>query len=111
MTRETQYKNGERRRISNGLQAAIDHLQRVGQATLHDLCSAICYQKPPHFLAHALRKYGQDHGRVYEVTVCGRKMGTWAYREPVIPERMQRAILDVPPLDMRVLGRPIIVVR
>ena len=111
MTRETQYKDGRRERISSGLQLAVDHLKRHGQADLHTLCRAIGYHKSAETLANALRNYAYHHGYVYEITICGRKHGTWGYREPVIPERMQRSIMDVPPLDMRCLGRPIIVVR
>ena len=110
--RETQYKNGERRRLSNGLQNAIDYLKHhQGAASLHDICRSIGYTKGATNLANCLRNYAFNHGTIHEVTVCGRKMGTWAYREPVISERMQRSIMDIPPLDMRCLGRPIIVVR
>ena len=91
--------------------SAAEYVKAHGTATTDMLVDVLGYPSGAKRLQQALRAFCVDHPNLYEVAVCGRKTGTWAWREPKIPERMRRSILDVPPLDMRVLGRPVIVVR
>lgn len=107
----TQYVDGERIRLSPSTRAAVEYLERVGQASLQDIVRAIAYKNGAHNLSQALRIYAENHGKIHQVTICGKAMGTWRYREPVVSERARRSLLTLPALDVRCLGRPIIVVR
>ena len=90
---------------------AAAYVKTHGTATINQLVDVLGYPSGAKRLQQALRAFCVDHPALYEETTCGRKHGVWRWREPQIPDRMRRSILDVPPLDVKCLGRPIIPVR
>ena len=98
-------------RLRTNTERAAAYLKEHGSGSIQDIARAIGWRKSANALNLMLIQYIEHYPNLYQVRTCGRQFGMWAYRERVIPERMQRSIMDIPPLDTRCLGRPIIVVR